>query len=230
MIDDKNIKKKRITKNVFMFLFYFIYKIIPILILNLININTSTWNNLQKNIYLISTGVIYLLFVLFIYRKELKDDFIKLKGNYLNDLSKFIPIYVFGVLLMAISNMIVFKFTNMNLSGNEVNVRNYIKLYPIYMIFSTVIYAPVVEEITFRKTIRNIVNNKYIFIILSGLIFGLVHLSSPYALNDYLMTIPYILMGMVLSYIFYKSDNIFVSISLHSLHNFILLIIQFIGG
>ena len=43
-----------------------------------------------------------------------------------------------------------------------------------------------------------------------------------------IITIP--LWLTVLSYIFYKSDNIFISISLHALHNFILLLIQFIGG
>ena len=230
MNDEKFVTKKKIAKNIFIFFFYFFYQVIPVLVLNMLNIDTSKWNNLQRNIYLISTAAIYMLFVLFIYRKELKDDLKKLKGNYIDNLSKYIPIYVFGVLLMSISNVIISNFTNMEISGNEETVRNYIKLFPIYMSFSTVIYAPIVEEITFRKTIRNIVDNKWIFIILSGLIFGLVHLSSPYGLNDYLMTIPYILMGTVLSYIFYKSDNIFISISLHALHNFILLLIQFIGG
>lgn len=230
MIDEKKALKMRIIKNISMFVFYFIYEIIPMIILSLLNVNTSTWNNLEKNIYLISTKLIYLLFVIYIYRKELKEDLSKLKGNYISNINKFIPVYIIGVVLMAVSNILISNLTGSSLSGNEVAVRNSIKLFPIYMTFSTVIYAPIVEEITFRKTFKNIIKNKCFFIILSGLIFGLVHISSPFGINEYLMTIPYILMGMALSYIYYKSDNIFISMSLHALHNLILLIIQFIGG
>ena len=52
---------------------------------------------------------------------------------------------------MGVTNTIISGFTNMNISSNESSVREYIKLLPIYMSFSTVIYAPIVEEITFRK-------------------------------------------------------------------------------
>ena len=228
MIDSKNSYKKAVIKNVFMFCFYFIYEIIPLYILKLFNIDSSSLSSLNKNIYLISTSIIYLVFIIFMYKDELKIDFNKLKGKFIDNIVKYIPYYIVGVLLMAISNIIISKFTNVNLSENEINVRNYIQLFPIYMTFSTVIYAPIVEEITFRKTFRNIINNKFLFIILSGVVFGVVHLSSPSSINDYLMIIPYILMGITLSYIYYKSDNILTTISLHSMHNLILLIFQFI--
>ncbi len=227
MIDNKKSYKRIVIKNIFIFCFYFIYEIIPLYILKLFNINSSSLSSLNKNIYLISTSIIYLVFIIFMYKDELKFDFNKLKGKFIDNIVKYIPYYIVGVLLMAISNIIISKFTNVNLSENEINVRNYIKLFPIYMTFSTVIYAPIVEEITFRKTFRNIINNKYLFIILSGLIFGIVHLSSS-SFNDCLMIIPYILMGITLSYIYYKSDNILTTISLHSMHNLILLIFQFI--
>ena len=228
MIDSKNSYKKAVIKNVFMFCFYFIYEIIPLYILKLFNIDSSSLSSLNKNIYLISTSIIYLIFVIFMYKKELKIDFNKLKGKFIDNIVKYVPYYIVGVLLMAISNIIISKFTNVNLSENEINVRNYIQLFPIYMTFSTVIYAPIVEEITFRKTFRNIINNKFLFIILSGVVFGVVHLSSPSSINDYLMIIPYILMGITLSYIYYKSDNILTTMSLHGMHNLILLIFQFI--
>ena len=102
---------------------------------------------------------------------------------------------------------------------------------PLYMCFSSVIMAPFIEEITFRKTFRNIISNGYLFIIVSGFIFGLVHISNVgNTLEEFLMIIPYILMGISLSYIYYKSDNIFTTIIIHSIHNLILLLIQLIGG
>lgn len=130
---------------------------------------------------------------------------------------------------MALSNIIIYGITGNALSENEINIREYIKLFPLYMSFSTVIYAPIVEELIFRKSIKNILGNSLVFVVASGIIFGLVHITSG-TLNDFLTIIPYILMGVTLSYIYYKSDNIFTTITLHLVHNFLLLVLQFIGG
>ena len=197
--------KKIYIKNNSMFFLYFIYEIIPLFILNILNINFSNRNYIQKNIYLILNNLIYLLFVVFIYRNELKHDFKDFKNKWLELLLKYFPVYVIGIILMGI--------------------------FPIYMCFSTVIYAPIVEEITFRKSIRNIISNKYLYIFVSGVIFGLIHITGQSTdFNDILMSIPYIIMGLDFAYIYYKSNNIFTTIMLHSIHNFILLFIQIIGG
>ncbi|MBO5183038.1 MAG: CPBP family intramembrane metalloprotease [Bacilli bacterium] len=235
MIQNNEIKRKKyilskILKNIFMFSFYFIYQIIILLFLQVFNIDTSNWNNIHKNIYLISTGIFYIIILVIVYSKELKDDYKESKSKLTNNVLKNIPIYIVGVLLMSLSNIIISKFTNSTISENEINVRNYIQIFPVYMAFSTIIYAPIVEEITFRKTFRNLISNKYLFIILSGMVFGLVHISSNTSLNDFLMVIPYIIMGIDLSYIYYKTDTIYTTMIIHSLHNLILFIVQLIGG
>ena len=67
--------------------------------------------------------------------------------------------------------------------------------------------------------------------IISGFIFGLVHTNiTDNTFNDFLVAIPYIIMGIDFSYIYSKSDNIFTTIIYHSMHNLILLLIQLIGG
>lgn len=217
-------KSRKIMFNIFVFLGYFAYDILITFVFLILNINTDK----AKGVYLIITSIIYLLFLIYLYRKELIDDLGKFK---LINVVKYIPIYIIGILLMAYSNSLLSNITNIDISKNEELVRQYIKTLPIYMSFSTVVYAPIVEEITFRKIFKNIFNNKYLFIILSGCIFGLVHMSLiSTTFNDFLMIIPYIVMGIDFSYIYYKSDNIFTTITLHSIHNLILLIIQFIGG
>ncbi|MBQ9023895.1 MAG: CPBP family intramembrane metalloprotease [Bacilli bacterium] len=218
--------KKKILFNVFIFLFYFIYQLLCILVVDLLKIDLN--NNYEKCIYLLITNIIYLIFLIFVYRKELKDDISKLK---LKSIIKYIPIYIIGILLMWISSYIISNITGIETSQNESLVRQYIKILPIYMSFSTVIYAPIVEEITFRKTFRNVIKDNILFVILSGLVFGSVHISiTSNSFNDFLMIIPYIIMGIDFSYIYYKSNNIFTTITLHSVHNLILLIVQFIGG
>lgn len=223
--------KMKIFKNLMMFLMYFIYEIIVALIINIFNVNVSKFSNVGKNIYMISIDLIYIIFLMFVYRKEIIPDLKDFKKNGFKYLAKYIPIYVLGLMAMSISNIILYEITNTQISNNEQLVRDYIKLLPIYMTFSCVIYAPIVEEITFRKTFINIINNKYFFILVSGVMFGLVHITGDtIGINEYLLSIPYILMGTCLAYIYYKSDNIFTTITIHSMHNLILLILQFIGG
>ena len=218
--------KKKIILNIFMFLFYFIYQLITIVVASLMKISIS--NNFQKELYLFLSSSIYFIIVILVYRKELIYD---LKKFNIKLLIKYIPIYIIGILLMWISNYIISNITHIEFSQNEALVRKTIKLFPIYMSFSTVIYAPLVEEITFRKTFKNIIKDGILFILVSGIIFGLIHISvSDNTTNDMIMIIPYIIMGIDFSYIYYKSDNIFTTITLHSMHNLILLIIQFIGG
>ena len=218
--------KKKIILNIFMFLFYFIYQLITIIVASLMKISIS--NNFQKELYLFLSSLIYFIIVILVYRKELIYD---LKKFNIKLLIKYIPIYIIGILLMWISNYIISNITHIEFSQNEALVRKTIKLFPIYMSFSTVIYAPLVEEITFRKTFKNIIKDGILFILVSGIIFGLIHISvSDNTTNDMIMIIPYIIMGIDFSYIYYKSNNIFTTITLHSMHNLILLIIQFIGG
>lgn len=227
MNKDKYIK---ITKNVIMFFMYFLWQIVPILFLEVMGLDSSKFNLFKKNLYLILSNLSYLIIVVLVYYKELKLDFKKYKKNFKEIFIKYLPVYVLGVVLMGVTNTIISGFTNMNISSNESSVREYIKLLPIYMSFSTVIYAPIVEEITFRKIIKNIIDNKYLFVIVSGVMFGMVHLNINPSINDYLMIIPYIIMGLDFAYIYSKTDTIFSTIGFHMLHNLILLIIQFIGG
>ena len=217
-------KTNKILKNLLMFLSYFVYQYVIIFIILLLGIKLD--NNSTKNIYLIVSSLIYLLFVLFMYRKELIDDF---KSFKFKTIFKYIPIYLLGILLMVLSNTLIYKITNTTISGNEQAIREYIKLFPIYMCFSTVIYAPVVEEIIFRKTFKNVIKNSTIFILTSGIIFGLVHISyNGNIYKELLITVPYMLMGIDFAYIYHKSNNIFTTITIHSLHNLVLLILQFI--
>ena len=220
-----NEKKKKLL-NGFMFLFYFIYQVLCVYFISVLNINLN--NNFIKSTYLIITSIIYLIIIVLVYKKELYKD---IRNFNIKSILKYIPIYLIGILLMGLSNIILSKITGLETSQNEVLVRKTIKLLPIYMSFSTVIYAPIVEEITFRKTFRNIIKNNVLFIILSGIMFGIVHISvSNNQINDLLMIIPYIIMGIDLAYIYCKSKNIFTTIIIHSIHNLILLIIQFMGG
>ena len=123
-------------------------------------------------------------------------------------------------------------------ANNEDAVRNMIDLAPLYMLFSVSIYAPFVEELIFRKSIKDSVlgfgNNKilkYLYILISGLIFSSLHvIGMTNSYLDYLYIIPYFGLGAAFATLYYKTDNIFSSISMHSLHNTVAIILYLVAG
>ena len=219
---------KKIIKNILIFISYFVYEYLFIAILEAFGINYSNLKYNNKVLLVFTFYVIYLLFIIFMYRKELIEDIHDFKKNYKKYLNKYVALYFLGVLLMAVSNLILQKITNLEISGNEENVRALISKVPLFMAFSSVIYAPFIEEMIFRKSIKNIINNKYVFIILSGIIFGALHISNFRDFNQILMGIPYIIMGIDFAYIYYKTNNIFTTMTFHLCHNLILFTLQLI--
>ena len=217
---------KKITKNILIFISYFFYNLIFNDILLCFNINYKSFNTNQKIIYMIVTSLIYLLIIIFLYRKELKEEIKDFKINHRKYISKNILIYLAGVLLMGLTNTILTSITRNDLSTNESLIREYIDKYPLYMAFSTVIFAPISEELIFRKSIKNIFKNKYLFIIISGLIFGVLHIQNFGDINDILFSIAYIIMGLDFAYIYSRTNNIFTTMTFHICHNLILFIIQ----
>lgn len=77
---------------------------------------------------------------------------------------------------------------------NQELVEEMLKSAPLIMMISVSIFAPITEELIFRAGISDVVKNKKVFIAVSGLIFGLMHVTSSVVL---LMEI--LLIGIVLN-------------------------------
>ena len=128
---------------------------------------------------------------------------------------------------MYISNYIIGIITNGQLAENEEAVRNLIDTVPLYMAFNVMIYAPITEELIFRKSIREFINNKWIYALISGLVFGGLHaISSITDIISLLYLIPYCSLGIIFGLLYYKTNNIFSTIIIHSIHNAIAFILH----
>ena len=139
---------------------------------------------------------------------------------------------------MSVSNVIISIFTHSDVSNNEEAVRSMIDSLPLYMVFSVSLYAPFVEELIFRHSIKDMVmchgDNKLIrslYIFISGFIFALMHiLGQTTSYLDYIYLIPYMSLGIAFSALYSKTDNIFSSISMHALHNTITVVLYLMAG
>ncbi len=217
----------------------------PYIPIEIFNINYENFSQGIKVLYTFCTDLGFMLILFLIYRKTLVKDL----KNYLKKFSKnfetSFKYYFIGLIIMVVSNLIItFVFTEAN-ANNEDAVRSLIDLYPLYMVFSVAIYAPLVEELIFRKSIKDAVyaygDNKiskigkfickYAYIIVSGLIFASLHVvGMATSLFDYLYIISYMSLGCAFSALYAKTDNIFSSISMHSLHNSFAVIMYLIGS
>lgn len=225
---------KNVLISISIILFYFFFNQLLLLFLKYINIKPSEFNEINQVIYLLSVTIFTLIIIILVYYKEIKKEFKKFKSNfksYYDEYKKYWPIMIF---LMILSSIFISFFTP-ELAQNEETIRETLNRslpYFIYVCLSCSLIAPITEELVFRKSIKKIINNKYIFIILSGIIFGSMHvIGQTNNLTDYLYILSYSIPGFVLAYTYEKSNNIFVPISIHFFHNTILLLLQImIGG
>ena len=210
-------------------LIYFILPMLEAVPLQLLGIDTTTLPLLAKIIYMIAYETIILILILLTFYPKLKRDFMDMKKNHMNYYSKYFKYWLFGLFIMMMSNFLIMKFTDNQIASNEQAVQSLFEISPIYIFFSAVIFAPFVEELVFRQGIRNIIPNKLLFIIASGLIFGGLHVisSNMKSLSELLYLIPYCTPGIIFAYILAQTDNIFVSIGLHFMHNGLLIALQF---
>ncbi len=101
----------------------------------------------------------------------------------------------------------------------------------IYMFVGAVILGPIVEELIFRKALFGLIKNDKTALIVSSIIFGLVHLTNETSIATALVNgIAYIIMGFVFGYIYLKSNkNVVVVTLVHILSNLISVIAVMIG-
>ncbi len=207
-------------KSVGLIVLSLIYQYIPIIILMAFGIDYNSCNSTSKMIYLLITSLGFMFFLYFIYRVELKDNYKTFIDKPLSFIKIAFKLWALGLVAMITSNLIINTLNGGEIAANEKYVRELLGKYPLFMFFQIAIYAPFTEELIFRKSIKDAINNKYLYIIMSGLVFGGLHIISDIgSINDVLYIIPYGALGCAFAVLYNKTDNIFSSIFIHSFHN-----------
>ena len=158
---------------------------------------------LEGSAYLFIELFTMLIFII-IFRKILIPDIIDFKKNgkqYIKDNYKY---WLYGLLVMAISNIIISYF--IGLASNESGNREMLDSIPIFSIISMVICAPIIEELMTRVILKDKVPN-IVYYSLSGLIFGALHLLAATSLSEIFYIIPYGALGFSFAVIYQKSNN-----------------------
>lgn len=220
-------KVRSITKCLGLFLLFFTISKIPI---KIFNINIKYFSTTEQLLYMFGCDIIFLSIIAISYYKTLKKDFKPFFKNFWINFEEAFKYYLVGLGIMVGSNLIITQVLGGGLGNNEEIVRSYIDIAPLLMFFEVSIYAPITEELLFRKSIRELINNKWLYILVSGFIFGLLHVTGMKSAFDLLYLIPYCSLGFAFAYTYAKTSNIYSTISIHAIHNTITIILYLIGA
>lgn len=204
------------------------FSYVVVFLLNRFGLNINGLSTSYKLFLFTGIDILFMLILFFIYRKDIIRDFNDFKANGKEYFLFGFKVWILSLIGMIVINNIIYRIY-FKQATNEVLVESYLTKFPLYMLFSSCIYAPFVEEIIYRKSIRNIFENVVVYILVSGLVFGAIH-TLGYLDNslELLYILPYGLVGAAFAYVYSKTDNIFTTICLHGLHNLLTVILFFV--
>lgn len=166
----------------------------------------------------------------------LKDDIVHDFSGYKKIETKYAYLFVGYGMILAGNYLCTILFTLLGItdptSANQGGIEELVKG-GYYLIFiPTILIAPFVEELVFRKTLFEILKklkiNKYVILAVSSIIFGMIHIifNLDNGWLELLLGLPYVTTGLALGYVYIQNnENIFVPISVHFLNNLIATIV-----
>lgn len=224
----KDIIKKysNLLKGIFSFILFFSTSYIQQILIVVFNIKKITIKNAVV-ISFISSLIIASILIL-IYRKDLIKEWKIYKKNLSKNIDIGFKYWLIGLMCMMISNFIISFLLKADQATNEQAVQKMISAMPYLLIVSAGILAPINEEILFRKVFKDNIKNKIIYILVSGIFFGYMHVTSAKTIPQFLYIIPYSSLGIAFAVMYSKTDSVFTSMTMHMFHNTILTILSII--
>ncbi len=220
------INRNRLKTLLSLLLFFFLAPLVVIVLKYIVRLD---FNNMNDGIIaLLDLGISLSLTVLLviIYRNLFKKGIEQINEKYSNNIFKFagIVILLYFVLLFTqglASQVEQLLFSIFNIKSdvveNQKTIEGLLESAPVMMIISACLIAPIEEELLFRGSIKEAIKNKKVFITVSGLIFGLAHVTGSVTL-----IVEVLLLGVVV-------DNILGNSKIKNDQKFALSVMMVVG-
>lgn len=223
-------KNKNLLKNIIKLLIsitLFFYRTIFILpYIYLFNINTKKLSANDEITISLICNIIFCIIIIFMYKKELIREWKIFKSNLSDNIDTSIKYWLIGLFFMVIANIIISFILNGGQAINEQGVQKMIKTSPLIMLLTAGVIGPINEELVFRKSFKNVISNNILFILISGIIFGYLHVTGASNIKQFLYIIPYSSLGIAFATTYCKTNTVFSSIFVHMVHNTLLTILS----
>ena len=225
------LKKIKLKQWIIFLLILFLFLYLDYFVVGVYFTTRTNLNNLSlldKLIILFSKYIILVIIFLAKDIKYLKEKWIDFKNNFKKYSAIAFKNWFAGFLIMIVSNIIISYFIK-GIGQNESAVQELIEKIPVIAFILTTIFAPFIEEMVFRKYLKDCVDNKVLYMILSGLIFGFIHTQIDVNILELLLIIPYGALGFMFAKTINETDNIYTTIMMHMFHNGVLTLLAIWG-
>lgn len=117
-------------------------------------------------------------------------------------------------------------------SQNQILIESLANAHPIIIVVTSVILAPIVEELLFRGTLFGWLYELHPIVahVLSAFLFGFLHIMDSVLsgnIQEWIQIFAYLFMGGVLSFLYEKRNNICVPILSHMMNNLVSMLLIF---
>ena len=174
--------------------------------------------------------MLFALLIIYLYKDTFKNDFKDLKENKKKYIKSILINVVLIFAVMIITNALIGILLDIKeTSENDYSLLAMFKKSPIALILLTSVYYPVVEGVIFRKSVRDIIDNKWMFIMFSSVFYFFFNIAyTSLSLNSIITSLCYLFSMMILSNYYYKSNNFTASVIVMMIYNLIISVISFI--
>ena len=200
---------KDILKLFVSFMIFFFTSFICVLFIKyVLNIDLSNIDEKGLAIFQLFLSLFFVVAYSIMYFDIIKNSVINIRKN--GKIKQFITAIVIGFaalygaqIVAGIIEGILYTLTGVekNIVENQQVINKLLESAPVIMIISACILGPIEEELLFRGAVSKVLKNKKVFITVSGLIFGLVHVT-----DSVLLVGEFILLGVVIDSFINRTD------------------------
>ena len=219
-------KSEVLLKTTSLYLVYFLYTYFGSYIANMFPI-------LDSQLVMLILDILFLLIIVLTYKKVLKKDFQILKKEY--SLKKFLKVMVIGFFSIVLLNVVIaalgtLLFENASMDQNTQSIQNLASLSMLYTVFKTMVFGVVAEELLFRESLSDLLDNNVLFVLVSAVIYTIMNFIFTSEAFSMSQVLAYFLPALLFGTIYVKNKrNILLVMFTKFAYNLIPLVILISG-
>lgn len=193
---------------------YFIWPTIISFLFNIFNIGSNEILQFIGNILL-------LIIIVFIYRKD-----IMVSANNLS-LKKLLRLFILLMIVQVLTNLISVSILGVDKHIDHIGLLPAsLDKWPVLVGISVAIIYPILETLVFNKSLKDVINNTWAFILCSSLFFWIVNLLAfNFSYFSIIATMSCFTTSIVINYFYCKEGNISSVIIVKMIYNLIFLLL-----
>lgn len=174
--------------------------------------------------------VVILSLMIGVFYKQLIHDFKIFKSYFKEYFVLILKTWGKALVLIMITTIIIQIITHTTQANNQIALQNSFNSKPVFIAILAMFYAPIAEELMFRGVFRKFIKNKKLFIIVSGVVFGLMHvIDDSKTLAEFSYVFVYSILGIYLAGIYAKTNNLCTNIFMHFMQNTLSIIVMILS-